>query len=179
MFAPDVQSRVTEVFVNTMSPVNSIGGGLRHILGANPASAAWTTANQARYVPFKIMDACLVVKLLAYNGATAAGNTDIGIFTRAGVKILSSGAVAQAGTSNWQAFDVTDTWLNPGQYWFGLLNTTTTGTYFSFTSLPAAKLAGVCSQAVGAGTLPSTATFATMDAAGIIPIIGLSLRVLI
>lgn len=179
MFAPADLAAPTEVFTNTMSPILSIGGGLRTLLGANPASAAWTTANQARYVPFKLQQGALVLKLLTYNGTTTGGNTDVGIFTRAGVKILSSGATAQAGTSAWQEFNTTDTFIGPGLYYFGVLNTTTTGTYFAFTSLPAAKLAGVHSQAVGAGTLPATATFATMDAAGIIPIIGLSLRVLI
>jgi hypothetical protein len=178
MFAPGPLPSPPEVFLNTMSNW-SIGLSTRTILASNPASTAWGTANQARYVPFRMLSRGLIVKLLAYNGTVVGGNTDIGIFTRAGVKLLSSGATAQAGTSKWQEFDVTDTWLNPGLYYFGVLNTTTTGTFFSFTSKPAAQLVGVQSEAVGAGALPATATLAVMDAGGLIPLVGLSLRTLI
>ena len=61
-------------------------------LAANPASVAWGTANNIVYVPFYLPRGETVVKLWTYNGSTAAGNTDIGIFTRAGVKLVSSGA---------------------------------------------------------------------------------------
>lgn len=177
MFSPAPQAQQPEVFLNTMSNW-SVGLSMRDIPNANPTSAAWATANQARYVPFRLLTGGLVLKLVTYNGATAAGNTDVGIFTRAGVKLISSGAVAQAGTSTIQSFDVTDTWLNPGLYYFGLLNTTTTGTYISYISKEAGQLTGCQSQAVGAGTLPATATFAILDAA-VIPVVGISFRVLI
>jgi hypothetical protein len=177
MFSPAPRVRPTEFFVNTMSNL-SIGDALRDIASANPASTAWATANQARYIPFRILSACTVLKLLTYNGATATGNTDVGVFDRNGVKLISSGATAQAGTSTWQAFDTTDTLLVPGLYYFGLLSSSTTATFFSYASKPAGQLLGVQSQAVGAGTLPSTATFAVLDAA-IIPVVGLSLRTLI
>ena len=147
--------------------------------GAASASTAWGTANQARYVPFLIPAPFLVRKLLAYNGATAGGNTDMGIYTEGGSEVLGIAAAAQAGTSAWQEFDVTDTWLVPGLYYVGLLNTTTTGTYFTVPDVQVGRLAGVFSQAVGAATLPSpTATFAALDGVGI-PIVGMSSRTLI
>lgn len=156
----------------------SVGPMMRPTGGAM-ASAAWATANQARYVPFWLPEPFLVVKLLAYNGATAAGNTDIGVYDANGNELISIAAAAQAGTSAWQEFDVTDTWLVSGLYYIGLLNTTTTGTYFAWASKEYGRLAGVFSQAVGAGTLPTpTATFAALDTA-MVPLVGMSSRTLI
>lgn len=177
MYIPAPRIRATDVFLNSMSD-QSIGYSMRDIGNANPASVAWTTANQARYVPFRILTPSKVLKLLVYNGTTAAGNTDVGIFTAAGVKLVSSGAVAQAGVSAWQEFDITDTWLTPGQYWFGMISSSTTATVIAWNSKPAGQLVGVASQAVGAATLPATATFAVLDI-GLVPLIGASLRVLI
>lgn len=156
----------------------SIGQVMRGSAGTT-ASVAWTTANQARYVPFWIPSPFTVVKLLAYNGGTTGGNTDIGVYDSNGVEKISIAAAAQTGTNVWQEFDVADTILLPGLYYVGLLNTTTTGTYFAWANLPYGKAAGVFSQAVGAGTLPSpTATFAALDAA-VVPVVGMSSRTLI
>jgi len=147
--------------------------------GAAAASTAWATANQARYVPFLIPDPFLVRKLLAYNGATTGGNTDMGVYDENGAEVVGIAAAAQSGTSAWQEFDVTDTWLVPGLYYVGLLNTTTTGTYYAYANKELGRMAGVFSQAVGAATLPSpTATFAALDAYGV-PVVGMSSRVLI
>ena len=162
-----------------ITTASALSCGLPDRQAAASASTAWGTANQARYVPFLIPAPFLVRKLLAYNGATAAGNTDMGIYTEGGSEVLGIAAAAQAGTSAWQEFDVTDTWLVPGLYYVGLLNTTTTGTYFTVPDVQVGRLAGVFSQAVGAATLPSpTATFAALDGVGI-PIVGMSSRTLI
>lgn len=143
------------------------------------ASIAWATANQARYVPFWIPERIVVVKLLAYNGATLGGNTDIGIYDEVGSEVVGIGAAAQTPTNNWQEFDITDTPLNPGLYFVGLLNTTTTATYFGWANKEIGRAMGVYSQAVGAATLPTpTATFAALDAA-VIPIVGMATRTLI
>lgn len=154
--------------------------GLAARLNAAAAvSVAWATANQARYVPFTITTPFLAAKLLAFNGATAGGNTDMGIYTAAGTEVVGIAAAAQSGLNTWQSFDITDTMLMPGLYYLGLLNTTTTGTYFSWGNLQGARAAGMFSQAVGAATLPTpTATFAALDAFGI-PLVGISSRALI
>lgn len=157
----------------------SIGLDINRLHNALPASVAWGTANQARYVPFRLPEPVTVVKLLAYNGATAAGNTDIGVYDAAGTEVISIAAAAQSGTSVWQEFDVTDTTLLPGLYYIGLLNTTTTGTYFGWANLQFGRAMGVFSQAVGAATLPSpSATFAALDAA-VIPVVAMSTRTLL
>lgn len=142
------------------------------------ASAAWATANQARYVPFWVPEPLTIVKLLAYNGATAGGNTDIGLYDAAGNEVVGTAAALQAGTTAWQEFDITDTPIRPGLYFIGLLNTTTTGTYYAWATKELGRAAGVYSQAVGAGNLPATATFAALDAA-VVPLVGMSTRVLI
>lgn len=143
------------------------------------ASTAWGTANMAIYVPFTLTAPFTVAKLLAYNGTITGGNTDIGIYSETGTEILGIAAAAQAGTSVWQEFDVTDTTLAPGLYYIGLLNTTTTGTYFAWNTIEYPRSGGVFSQAVGAATLPSpTATFAKLTSFGV-PLVGMSSRTLI
>jgi hypothetical protein len=162
----------------TSSSMFSLGPMARDF-NANALSTAWGTINQARYMPFWIPEPITVVKLLAYNGGTTGGNTDIGLYDSAGTEIVGIAAAAQAGTNTWQEFDITDTPIVPGLYYVGLLNTTTTGTYFAFSNKELGRAMGVYSQAVGAGTLPSpTATFAALDAA-VIPIVGIATRTLI
>jgi hypothetical protein len=161
----------------TTLAMESIGDVLANVRSA-PASTAWGTANMVRFVPFYITRTVTVVKLLTYNGATAAGASDIGIFTKTGVRIVAGANPAQSGTSTWQEYNITDTALVPDEYFLGLKNDGTTGTYFSVASLPWGKLAGVCSAAGAAGGLASSYTLATLDAA-VIPVVAMALRVTI
>lgn len=142
------------------------------------ASTAWGTANQVRFVPFYITSPIVVVKLLAHNGSTANGNSDIGIFDTAGNRIVAGANPTQAGTSQWQEFDITDTPLNPGMYYVGLKNSGTTGTYYATGSLHYGKLLGVVSAAGAAGGLATSYTYAVLDAA-VIPLVAMALRTLI
>lgn len=159
--------------ISTLS-LFSVGPMARNA-GLTPASTAWATGNQARYVPFLIPDQITIVKLLAYNGSTANGNTDIGLYDEGGNQIVGIAAAAQSGTTAWQEFDIADTTINPGLYYIGLLNSGTTGTYFAYADLQWGRILGVYSQAVGAGNLPNPATFAALDAFGI-PIVAMSQR---
>jgi hypothetical protein len=165
--------------ISTMTDL-SVGRNIARFVATAAAVTAWGTINQARYVPFWIPEPITVVKLLACNGSTTAGNTDIGLYDSAGNEIVGIAAAAQSGSSGvWQAFDIADTPILPGLYFIGLLNTTTTGTYIAWADKEAGRAAGVYSQAVGAGTLPSpTATFAALDAA-VIPVVGMATRTLI
>lgn len=172
-YLPPVQVRPDPIFITTMSDV-SLGVHLR-LLGANPSSQI-LGSQDARYVPFKLQHGVTVVKLMTYNGSTANGNTDVGIYNRGGVLLLSTGATAQSGTNTWQEFDITDRYLPPGLYYFGLISSSGTATFFGWgASTEDGKLLGVSRQAVGASTLPSTATFAANVAP--VPLIGASLRV--
>lgn len=127
-----------------------------------PATTPWPTANKAIFYPFHVNRPFLVKKLFCYNGTTAAGNLDVGIYDRFGNRMVSSGSTAQAGTSVLQVFDVTDTWLQPGDYYFALAMDGTTGTIFrnAMTSTSLSKTAGMLEMA-SAFPLPATATFAT------------------
>lgn len=160
--------------------IDNMSGELRLAGSAVQVSTAWGTGNQARYVPIYVPEPSIIVKLLAYNGTAVNGNTDIGLYDSAGNEIVGIAAAAQAGTSNWQEFDIADTPLLPGVlYYIGLLNTGTTGTYISVANKEVGRALGVFSQAVGAGTLPSpTATFAALDAA-VVPLVGMATRSLI
>lgn len=156
----------------------SIGYAMRSASQAL-ADIAWGVTNQARYVPFWIPEPIVVVKLLAFNGTTLGGNSDMALYDTAGVRLIASpGAAAQAGTQNWQEFDVTDTPLLPGLYYVGLLSTSTTATFRAWNVKAAGQQSGVFSQAVGAGTMPSPATFAALDS-GVIPCVGIATRTLI
>lgn len=152
--------------------------------GANtPGSAAWPAANRAIYIPFKVSEPILVKRLFVYNGATASGNADIGIYSsRAAdrlpdVRLVSAGSTAQAGTSDLQVFDVTDTWLGPGLfYWaFALDNTTGTVTRLNFGGTREGQLSG-CMMQSSALPLPAAATPASFSGfgSGMLPIVGLS-----
>lgn len=130
---------------------------------AMSASTAWGTANLGIYIPVILDVPVRVYKMSVANGATAGGNTDVGIYDEKGTRLVSIGPTAQAGTSAIQTFDITDTFLMPGTYHLGLANTTTTGTYLCAAfSVVRGRMSG-CRQQTGltSGTLPNPAVFAT------------------
>ena len=57
-----------------------------------PGALAWATANKAIYVPHRVT-APILVKRLWFAGNNATGNVDVGIYTLAGTKIVTTGAV--------------------------------------------------------------------------------------
>jgi hypothetical protein len=110
--------------------------------------------------------------LYHYNGATAANNIDVGIYDAAGTRLVSAGSTAQAGTSDLQLFDVTDTLLGPGLFYFAVSFDGTTGTVFRHVvSQNFGQALGVCQQTASAHPLPATATFAA-NAFQIVPTCG-------
>lgn len=143
---------------------------------ANATSQAWPTANLAIFVPFFVSKPITFSTLFTYNGATASGNIDIGVYDSAGTKIVSSGSTAQAGTSAIQTFSVTSTQIGAGQYYLALALSSTLGTIFNnpLTSASHARSTGMAQQAT-ALPLPATATFASITN-GTIPYFGLSTR---
>ena len=116
--------------ISTLS-INSLGQARMSQSGATPASAAWPVANTAYYFPFTVADTVTFTRGHLYNGATATGNVDIGIYSESGTRLASTGATAQAGTSAVQtiAFTASVT-LTPGRYYMGLSLSSATGTVF-------------------------------------------------
>lgn len=126
------------------------------------SSVAWTANNKAYYYPFRMTDFGTALQLLFWVGATGTGNIDIGIYDAALNRIVSSGSTAMSATANTvQEVNITDTVLPPGDYWIGVVCSTTSGTCFTalndadetvLSSFP------VYQEALGATTLPAAAT---------------------
>jgi hypothetical protein len=151
----------------------SVGLGMFKILAAAPASASWTLANRATYIPISINQTITVLNLFILNGATAANNFDLGIYDAFGTKIVSTGSTAQAGTNNLQVVSIAQTTIGPGQYYLAGAFNGTSGTVFRYTpSTVQQQEVGVFNQNT-AFPLPANATFATATSAQI-PIIGLA-----
>lgn len=127
----------------------------------NNAFATWPSANAAIFMPIRIIEPTLIVNIAVSNG-TLAGNTDVGIYSLNGVRLVSSGSTAQAGS--FQTFDIADTMLGPGVYYAAVArDEATTGTTFrhSFASNVIPKIIGMAEMAA-AFPLPATATLATI-----------------
>lgn len=140
--------------ISTSGP-ESIGG----IAMPGTSSAAWSSANRALYVPFRLDEPRKITKLGIVNGATASGNFDIGIMGPTFAKLTSTGSTAQAGTLAAQVVDVTDTVIGPGLYYFALAMNGTTGTAigFGFAAAWGPQVVGVLMEA-SAFPLPTTGT---------------------
>lgn len=135
----------------------------------------WPAANRAIYIPFEI-DVPLVAQKMVYGISTiAAGNFDMGIYSETGTRLVSTGSTALPGSGTFQSVTITSTTLVPGTYFMAMNVDTGTPTFNRVGGLPAGTLqmCGVQQQAVGAVTLPSTATFAN-PASAFLPVIGVA-----
>ena len=133
-------------------------------------TTAWGTANRAVYVPIRVPRR-VIVRELAYSSApTATGNIDIGLYDQGGTRLVSSGSVAKSGSSSETVRDITDTTIGPGLYYLALNNDTTTDTFTMCTETAVVATArGILTEAVGAVTLPATATWAIDNTLAFIP----------
>ena len=138
------------------------------------ASAAWPAANLAIYCPLFLPTPYKVQRVWWANGATVNGNVDLALYGGAsGVKIASTGAVAQAGASAPQF--VTKDWLiQPGEYYLGLSSSSGTATFqrTNTVSVAVMRLLG-CLQESTAHPLPATMTGVAI-AQAYWPVFGLS-----
>lgn len=150
----------------THIPILSRYGGGMNFRAWAPNSLAtsttWPSANLAMYLPFSLPWSYTVNRLELRNGSTAAGNWDLGVYNFSGVKLASSGAVAQSGTVTIQYFSLAaPLTLSAGDYYLGISCSTNTGTFGgSSTSMTSfGRLMGLYQQA-SAHPLPATTTFA-------------------
>ncbi len=127
-------------------------------------SALWPTSQLAIYVPFRIWTPYLVKAVWWANGAATAGTADVGIYTVGGTLLANSTATTQTGTSTIQTVTLgTALLLSPGSYYMAMLGSTgTTAQYQRIAVVTPTYFAapGWAQQAVGASTLPATATLA-------------------
>jgi len=163
-------SPVVPAVVSTFSREGVPGVGLPF------ASVAWSTANKAIYFPLRLSKPFPVRLLWWANGAAVSGNVDVGVFgADLSTKIVSTGAVAQAGVSTVQSAAPSPApfWLPPGQYYLGLSASSTTATF----QMPSATIAQLIQLGVGeqltAHPLPATATAVRVSAVKL-PLCGLA-----
>jgi hypothetical protein len=141
-------------------------------------AVAYPGANTAFFVPFRLSRAVLFKLLFAWNGAAVSGNIDVGIYSRDGTRLVSSGSTAQAGTSVIQTFDVTDTLIGPGVFYLAIAMDNGTGQITRFVpGLAVGRLLGMAQMAT-AFPLPATATLAVFTT-NFAPIIGATTRTVV
>jgi hypothetical protein len=153
------------------------GANYRSLLaGAAPTtSTAWGTANLAWFLPFSLPWSYTVQRLFLANGATVNGNIDLGIYSLAGAKLASTGAVAQATVTEVQYVALgSPLVLAAGTYLFGISLSSATGTVSMSASVtpPFGRIMGMFQQAT-AHPLPTTATLAAWNSTGY-PLVGIT-----
>jgi hypothetical protein len=125
------------------------------------SNAAWPTANKAIFIPFRTNELTRMQTPAVINGGTVSGNIDGGIYTEDGVRLVSSGSVAQTGTNATQSLTIANFNLPAGNYYFAVSMDNNTGTLGRFAAGNVASLRalGVKEQTT-AFPLPANATFA-------------------
>lgn len=139
-------------------------------VGFTVASGNWPSGSQAIYVPFDLSAAVTVTAGFYYSGLVA-DNVDLGVYTFAGARIVSSGSTASA--TGFAVVNLTDTLLQAGRYYMAFVRSSTAATFRVAPATPLPAALGVKQQA-GALPLPSTATFSDATSA-YLPAFGLSI----
>lgn len=127
MLTAPAMGRPDPVVLSTMTPefcaVTTTGGG----------SAVHPTAAKAYFYPVRLTQPRTYTKAWWLNGATAAGNVDVGIYTVSGTtatRIVASTAEAQGTISVMQvAGTFTTTTIGPGLYYIALSASLGTATF--------------------------------------------------
>lgn len=174
-----IATRLTEQTVTPFS-TNSLGAIAAAFGAPAPTSQTWPTANKAYYYPFSISAAATCYTAFWANGATVSGNVDLGIYTSAKVKVVSTGSTAQAGTSQTQTVALSAS-LAPGNYYIGFACDAAAATFIRANLTDVAGFSpAVINLRAGAASfpLPSTATFDSTLTAAVVPffLCGIALR---
>lgn len=137
-----------------------------------PASATWPTASKALYMPLLLPFRFHLRRFFIANGGSVSGNFDIGLFTRDGRKLASTGSTAQSGTNTTQYAGTFDVILQPAGYYLAVVLDNTTGTMARQTVVAniVGRMAALLEEA-SAFPLPATMTPATITT-GIVPLCG-------
>jgi hypothetical protein len=134
-----------------------------------PASAVWSVANRALFVPFRITSRIGIKLLWLFNGAVVNGNLDMGIYDAVGKRIVSTGSQAQAGVSQLQSFATALTWIGPGLFYKALVFDNVVAQAMRMSETQARySFYGLATMAA-AFTLPDPAVFASVGLTAIPP----------
>src|SRR4051794_4906204 len=109
-----------ESVISTAGQESAYADAVENSGNALNQTSGYSANNQAKYVPVLLTVPVVVTKLAWLNGATLGSNIDVGIYDDNGLRLVSSGAVAQSGVSAVQVADITDTPLGPGCYYLAL-----------------------------------------------------------
>lgn len=137
--------------------------------------------NRAFAYPLVIPAPCVIVKAFIHNGASVAGNVDIGLYYENYTKVVTAGGAAQVGVNLIQEFDLTDTVVQPGRYYLvGSASGAATAKQWVYGGEYRLALMG-CFVAETAYPLPATLTptAPTTLSVGVVNLMGLSLRTLV
>jgi hypothetical protein len=142
-------------------------GRQRQALGGSvgTVSVAWPAANRVIYAPL-VLPAPVVARRLFWMNGSSLGNAQVGVYTRGGVRLCSSGIVAQSGTTTLQFVTLgTEVILDAGFYYFATWNDGTTNRMGGSITPTAnqGRLAGLLQEDLAGGAvLPATMTPATL-----------------
>jgi hypothetical protein len=140
--------------------------------GTGLTSTTHPANNLSLFVPFRLLTAMPVKQAWWMQGATAAGNVDVGVYTLDARLLFSGGAVAQsvagAGAIGSVTFSTAPV-LTPGAYYLALAASLATGTFYHLPALLAGvaawKMLGLA-QAAANMPLADSPTLATFVGAG-------------
>lgn len=137
---------------------------LQDWLSATSSDAAWPSANLAIFCPLTLFSETLITNFGVVNGGTVSGNIDVGIYSKDGVRLCSSGSTAQGSTFSWQVLNTADVQLGTGLFYIAMAVDNTTSVFSRFTMASASffKVMGFAEMA-SAFPLPATATFASVS----------------
>jgi hypothetical protein len=167
--------RAGSFLINPLSP-ESIGPMER--IWSVAQSTVYTPGSRCIFVPFTIDQIVTAYQMYTHNGTTAANAIDVGIYDKAMNSLVTHGGANQAGTSNLQLFDITDTILVPGRYFMGLSmnGSPPTGTFCNWGAQARhLRLVG-CLEKLSTYPLPTGAVTTTTVANAFLPHFGVILQ---
>lgn len=148
--------------------VISIAAALSGTSVTAPSNVAWTAANRAIYVPVRIPYRVTIFQIVIGAGGAASGNFDVGIYTKDGTRVVSSGSTAK-GSLVARVVDIADTDVGPGLYYLAMA-ADGTDAYSQYVFLGAspinlqkARMSGALMEE-SAFPLPATATMVALTA---------------
>jgi hypothetical protein len=175
-YFPPALARPGEVCITPWS-YQSLGVQFRNTATTGPSGQNYITASLVIYVPFWIPEAVTFTKMFVVNGSAVTGAYDVGIYATDGTRLVSSGSISAAGTSQLQPVDITDTTCARGTYYMAIVSDTSAIGQKIVAATPVAGILqslGMLQQAsvtIPLSTNASPATFAKY-ASAFVPLFG-------
>lgn len=129
---------------------------------SSTGSAAWVSANVPLAIPFSIRLPVVVEQIGWFNGSSAGGGVDLGIYDLSWNRLVSAGTTTGSGSSAFQWINVTDTLLAVGRYYLVNVRDNVTANrqtvYTHTASAPLMQFMGCFDSATAAYPLPDPLT---------------------